>query len=408
MISTLTISIFTYIAYKIANKILAIQIHIKYLILCGCCAFLINSIFPRIFVGFAGVTGTLGIIIIFAILSSYFIAFYYDNAMKKAALENTLTTASVEIPETLQTDENVGIETTTHLKDRVEIPANLDDLSELVGKEYFYPVQYKEHNQHIPYNSESILENRVNIIENREVSTESVSKKYFYPVLLENDNTHHQQKPGVLQINTVDLDNKAEVFTNFMNFKKHKSILMTSLFSRRNMTENANDLKFNLLDGDVSQQPTIFPDNLLLESVNSEAIDEDCFSSSKDLDGLMDFAFSQKEQRNFLQALRAFRQALLLYPDSEVAPLLIVEIGTILKNLGSYNEAIKIFIEGRTLVGVINNSALEQEFINNIAYLRVVKNILIQNSLKFIPFNLIPESTIKEINTEFNEWRNQS
>lgn len=399
IISMLTISIFTYIVYVLANRILAIQIHIKYLILCGCCAFFINSIFPRISIGFAGLAGTLGVITIFIIASSYFISFYYDNTMKKAAYESNVSGTSIEVPEKLQADENLGVEPDTHLRDRVELTESLECLTESV-KVYYYPMKYEENNQHTASLKTYILNQQNNseiIVKNVEFFTESVTKKYLYPALLKFSSLNQQHKPKVSPMKLLELDKKAEVFNNLMNLKNQKNMLAASLFSERNRNRNAAALESKELHSDLSP-----------ENMTSEVMDENCFPSPSDLDGLMDFAFSQKEQRNFVQALKAFRKALLLYPDSEVAPFLVMEIGTILKNLGSYNEAIKVFIEGRALVGVINNSVLEQEFINNIAYLRVVKNILIQNCLQFMPFNLIPEYAMAEINKEFSEWRNQS
>lgn len=301
LISIMTISVFTYIVYILANKLLAVQMHLKYLILCACCALVISLILPRFLIGFAGLTGTLGIVIIFAIISSYFITYYYDDAMQKVTLENTATTNTIDTAE-------------------IPLMPNLN-----------YSLQ----------------------ISNAEVKLEKI----------------------------VEIDEKVEVCNDLMNLEQQKDSLNTSLMSEAiqeyQETSSSNDLS-------------------------------DSYPSSSDLDVLMDFAFLQKEQRHFLQAVKAFRQALTLYPDSEVGPFLVMEIGTILKTIGSYDEAIKVFSEGRLLPGVINNSMLEQEFINNIAYLRVIKNILVKNSLEFMPFNLIPENAFKEINDEFCEWRNQS
>ncbi|HEY3425602.1 MAG TPA: hypothetical protein VGL27_12455 [Negativicutes bacterium] len=127
---------------------------------------------------------------------------------------------------------------------------------------------------------------------------------------------------------------------------------------------------------------------------------------SDSLDDLMDFAFTQKEQQNFALALSVFRQALELYPDNESAPFLVIEIGNILKNKGAYDEAIKIFTDGRNLLFLHANNMLEQEFVSTVAYLRIIKNILLQNRLGLIPFNSIPTEILEEINAEFREWRN--
>lgn len=124
------------------------------------------------------------------------------------------------------------------------------------------------------------------------------------------------------------------------------------------------------------------------------------------LDDLMDYAFTQKEQGNIHQALAAFRKALALYPDSESAPFIVIELGNILKNKGAYDEAIQIFSEGRNLSALQYDDMLQQEFVSTIAYLRIVKNILLAQRLGFIPYNEIPGGVFAEINAEFCEWRN--
>jgi tetratricopeptide (TPR) repeat protein len=137
-----------------------------------------------------------------------------------------------------------------------------------------------------------------------------------------------------------------------------------------------------------------------------EDIDKMIQPISDSLDDLMDFAFTQKEQQNFALALSVFRRALELYPDSESAPFLVIEIGNILKNKGAYDEAIKSFTDGRNLLFLHANNTLEQEFVATVAYLRIIKNILLQNRLGLIPFNSIPTEILEEINAEFREWRN--
>ncbi|WP_218140577.1 tetratricopeptide repeat protein [Propionispora vibrioides] len=126
------------------------------------------------------------------------------------------------------------------------------------------------------------------------------------------------------------------------------------------------------------------------------------------LEELMEKAYLEKEQKNFNQALIIFRQALSQYPEDDTAPFLTVEIGNILKNKGLYDEAIQVFSDGRNLSGLHNDPLLEQEFISTVAYLRIIKNTLLQHRLGFVPFNSIPEAIVEEINTEFREWRNLS
>ncbi|MBP2627672.1 MAG: Tetratricopeptide 2 repeat-containing protein [Firmicutes bacterium] len=498
LISITTISIFTYIVYILANKLFSVQMHIKYLLLCACCALIISLILPRFFISSAGLTGTLGIVTIFALISSYFIAYYYDDTMQKAALKKDVSTTLVEIPflEILQTDNKVDIQPTTDLKTLSETndlkiivkkAESTAVITELTTKEYFYPMIYQEKDKSFKFlettandqmsNSENVLEN---IAEEQISTVDSTLKQYYYPMVttlaeipfsetLQTDNKVDIQPTVALETLSeiiVKETESIEVITELTtkeyfypmlyqeedkSFKFLETTANDQMSNSENVLENKIEEQISTVDSTLKQYyyPMICEEynlkKLLLNTVkvneevevadnhmnlttqtdiintstNSEISQEhlsvpdfnelsDSFPSSNDLDILMDFAFLQKEQRNSLQALKTFRHALNLYPNSEVAPFLVMEIATILKNLGSYNEAIKVFTEGRLLPGVINNSMLEQEFINNIAYLRIIKNTLVKNSLEFMPFNLIPDNAFKEIDTEFCEWRNQS
>ncbi|MDR3591406.1 MAG: hypothetical protein P4N41_17260 [Negativicutes bacterium] len=127
---------------------------------------------------------------------------------------------------------------------------------------------------------------------------------------------------------------------------------------------------------------------------------------SDSLDDLLDFAFSQKEGRNHPLALDTFRQALKLYQDSDAAPYIAIEIVTLLKDKGAYDEAIMLLTQCRGLPGLQHNDPLSQEFVTTIAYLRIVKNILLESRMGYLPFNSIPTEVSQEIDAEFREWRN--
>jgi tetratricopeptide (TPR) repeat protein len=127
---------------------------------------------------------------------------------------------------------------------------------------------------------------------------------------------------------------------------------------------------------------------------------------TEELDDLIDHAFICKETQDYNKAYKVFKKALVLYPNSEAAPFLVVEIGNILKNKGDYDEAIQIFSEGRNLSQTKHDEMMEQEFISTIAYLRITKNILLQNRLGNIPFLEIPTQILNQIDEEFREWRN--
>jgi len=127
---------------------------------------------------------------------------------------------------------------------------------------------------------------------------------------------------------------------------------------------------------------------------------------AQDLDSLLDYAFMHKENKAYEEALAAFRHILQLFPDDAAAPFVLIEIGNILKQLGAYDDAIQVFVDGRANVAVHADYQFEQEFINTIAYLRIIKNALIHHRLGLIPYHKIPANILDEINAEFREWRN--
>lgn len=124
------------------------------------------------------------------------------------------------------------------------------------------------------------------------------------------------------------------------------------------------------------------------------------------LDELLEIAFTFKEELNFSAALKYFKEALKRFPASEAAPFLVVEIANILKNKGAYDDAIKIFTDGRNLPGLQSGSTLTKEFTETIAYLRIIRNTLLERRLGFIPFHNIPSDVCRDIDAEFREWRN--
>jgi tetratricopeptide (TPR) repeat protein len=358
-------------------------------------------------VAFAGLTGTLSIVTLFALISSFFIAYYYDNSIQHEELSISLPEALLELTEKVPIDSEEAYQFTLNEKEVVLI-----NYLETVLENTIEVLATVETSADTIASNVITLEDSLLIAENIDVVAEPIPmvKKFLYPMKYQEPKDYFEisatniitlqtEVPLSLEI-AMKIDEEVEVFNNLMNFKEPKNILNTPLFL------NAIDAHLNQ---PISPVVSLEPNQLsIVDTMQAPCPIEDAQPASDDLDDLMDFAFLQKEQRNFWQALKAFRQILSLYPSTEVAPFLIMEIATILKNMGSYDEAITVLTEGRLLATVMSNSMLEHEFVNNIAFLRVVKNILVKNSLNFIPFNRIPESTFQEINNEFCEWRNQS
>lgn len=407
IISILTISVFTYIVYMLANKLLAIQMHIKFLVLCAFCAFSISLILPRMFVGFAGLTGTLCIIILFGLISSYFIARYYQSELEKTSLERTLVATLMEIPETMEPDEPDKldvIQITSPISNLENIVDTMPDPTEILETiteteteietevhDYFYPVQYREKIWKVLTVETAV---QLPLLKRLPVMVEMEVKDYLYPI---------EYKEGIIAgfLEKLSIMNQQEQSEDLIKNSEEVEVV-NDLMDVKNNESNVEQQEIS--QSQESQSMDVSDSNLIPEAT----VVEELYPSSTDLDVLMDLAFLQKEQRKFLQALKTFRRALFLYPDNEVSPFLVIEIGTILKNTGCYNEAIQVFTEGRLLPGVINNKSLEQEFINNVAYLRIVKNVLIKSSLEFTPLSQIPSHIATEIDDEFCEWRSQS
>lgn len=125
------------------------------------------------------------------------------------------------------------------------------------------------------------------------------------------------------------------------------------------------------------------------------------------LDDLLDYAFIQKDALQLTTALKAFQRALTLCNDRALAPLIIVEIGNIFKACGHYDEAVQLFSEGRKLPYLLENRILNQQFIEMIAFLRIIKNNLLENQVGLVPYDQIPPNLMLKINGEFRNWLRQ-
>ncbi len=123
---------------------------------------------------------------------------------------------------------------------------------------------------------------------------------------------------------------------------------------------------------------------------------------SDSLEDLLDFAFMQKEKQHYDQALFAFSIARDLYPGNDFESLLSIEIANLYKLKGEYDLAIKSLQEGMEKATM---DTVRQEFIANIAYMRIIHNILVGNQLTLLPYDEIPAKVKKDIELEFGEWK---
>ncbi len=123
---------------------------------------------------------------------------------------------------------------------------------------------------------------------------------------------------------------------------------------------------------------------------------------SDSFDDLLDFAFIQKENYNYEDALFAFTMAYEIYPTNKLRYLLSIEIANIYKLQGKYDLAISSLQYGMEKV---KDETVRQEFIANIAYMRIIRNILVEKQLTLLPYGEIPAKVKEDIESEFNEWK---
>jgi tetratricopeptide (TPR) repeat protein len=373
IITLLSIVMSTFLIFLLTNRLLNIRLKIKPLVLCACCAFLINIVLPRI-IGFTSIAATLGILGVLIVAFAYSIAYYNDKFSKHRNLVGSLNQPSLIVQASADWQECATIE---NYNTNINSITEEEDVSKEVNS--FTDAVFCEKSE-IAATVELadvaiVTEADIDIKEPIQIFETESNKKIF---MEENEivsicDSKENIEKEISSLIFDEIDKREEVYS-----MEHKDQSFDSVGKNKiEQTENESQLSTNI-----------------------------SLPISGNLDSMMDLAFLYKEQRNFKQALMIFRQALTLYPGSEAAPFLIMEIGTILKNNGQYDEAITIFCEARTLPGLQQNEMFQLEFIKTIAYLRIVKNMLLQHHLGFIPFNNIPDHVLKEIDIEFREWRN--
>ncbi len=391
LITFLTISITTIIVYKFANKLFGLQLRLKPLILCAVCAVLISLVLPRVVVGFAGTIGTLGFLVVFAVVFAYFIACYDNSYESHTTQSNNPVAAAIPFQgngfnfeefSMEECAENSCLQNGKHsvnseaVADQDCQPENIlsSELDDVLGEE---------------------LEKSVEEIEQVSGKDEQTST-----VELQQELKTYKDGIQLLAMENAQTDDLMEE-----DPKAEEKVIAEKIDSPG--VDIHRGQQFDLLTG-ISREELQGGQNVLeihkpLDD-QEDSIQEVC-SKCDSLDELMDIAFSLKERGNYNQALYAFYQALKMYSNNEAAPLLVIEIGNILKNKGAYDDAVNIFAEGRNLPVLKDDHLLEQEFVNTIAYLRIVKNSLLAQHYGVIPYGDIPAAVLKQIDAEFREWR---
>ena len=400
-ITLLTITISTVLVYIVSNKVFRIQIRLIPLVLCALGALVISIVLPRIIVGFAGLAGTFAILCICAFIFAYLIAYYYDQSSDetKAELEETPPT---------QVEPAVGLINAS--------PDSYSPVHSILGTSYTSDSKNDSSDSlaKVPDTKKDFEPIELAPVEMSETTIEeqlatSLTEELALPDLAEAlqaeelEEATTQEQPADSLKEELALPDLAEALqAEELEEATAKEQPADSLAEELALPDLAEAFQ---TEGSVKLTVV---DNISSEIVEEtlDSTNEVIYPEAEDIDSLLDFAFLCKEQRNYSMSLKAFRHALKLYPDNEAAPFLVIEIGTILKNEGLYDEAIRLFSEAKNLPSLQNDPILEQEFISTVAYLRIVKNVLLQHRLGFISFSNIPNAIVKEIDDEFKEWRN--
>lgn len=407
-ITICAIAVTIWIIYRLANNVFHLGLKLKPLLLCAVCSLFISVIIPKIVVGFAGLAGTLVVLAIVAVIFAYFVAYYDDRDET-----SKLVPASACIEGTADPLPVMG-DTGNSFSDTAEagVVSNDDIVVSSVNQENSAGKAAEEYSV-VDYSYETTgideEEKETDIVFDTPLNGDSPNLGEHRLMEVEkalNSFTSVNNLSAELQddIQELNVPHSEELAVEFIASNSDKAVS-----TENRQTELIIEDTLSSVEAEVETEVEVeaeVPSDLLLMEDNAQVIgqSEDIMPAS--LDELLDMAFTFKEQTNNAKALLYFREALKLHPTSEAAPYLIVEIANILKNKGAYDEAIKIFTEGRNLPGLQQDEMLVQEFTDTIAYLRIVRNHLLQRHLGFVPYDKIPSEVFQDIDEEFREWRN--
>jgi hypothetical protein len=133
-----------------------------------------------------------------------------------------------------------------------------------------------------------------------------------------------------------------------------------------------------------------------VEDPVSERTDE-VQPASDSLEDLLEFAFAQRTQSNTIGALATFRLVRSLYADSHAMPMVVAEIVSTLQSQGRYDIAINELSETVHLPAIQQDPRLVRTFVQKMAYLQFLRDLLIERGSPFLPFEQIPEEWQEEI-----------
>ena len=123
-------------------------------------------------------------------------------------------------------------------------------------------------------------------------------------------------------------------------------------------------------------------------------------SKLETLQELADYAKSENDAGNVTAAVDAYQKILEDYPDDDNAPLVAIELGAIYREQAAYIKAIKVYEDALNLTAVKKNSAVKEEFLEKLNYIKTVQSVLLKHRALSTPFSQIPEEYLQEVELE--------
>ena len=132
---------------------------------------------------------------------------------------------------------------------------------------------------------------------------------------------------------------------------------------------------------------------------------QDNIDAEDTLDDILDKAYNERSLGHMWQAIELYKRALERYRNDDYAPFVAIDLGNIFKEQALYSNAIKNYEAALKLPAVKHNEDIRKEFIDNLEYLRVVRNVLLSHRALSTPFDELPKEILQEIDTEFKKQR---
>ena len=152
-------------------------------------------------------------------------------------------------------------------------------------------------------------------------------------------------------------------------------------------------IKLDKLDTLPAEEPT---------PANEDESDDENIDT---LDDILDKAYNERAKGHVWQTIELYKKALERYRNDEYAPFVAIDLGNIYKEQALYSKAIKIYEEALTLPAVARNRSVKKEFVNNLEYLRIVRDVLLKYQALSVPYGKLSGKLLQEIDDEFRKMQ---